>query len=43
MSRGGGEGLVLAVNALFSDEHVAAVRAYLEANKGRFKVKNQGS
>ena len=29
--------------ALFSDEQVAAVRAYLEANKGRFKVKNKGS
>jgi hypothetical protein len=28
---------------LFSDEQVAAARAYLEANKGRFKVKNQGS
>jgi hypothetical protein len=28
---------------LFSDEQVAAVRAYLEANKGRFKVKNKGS
>jgi hypothetical protein len=24
---------------LFSDEQVAAARAYLEANKGRFKVK----
>jgi hypothetical protein len=24
--------------ALFSDEQVAAVRAYLEANKGSFKV-----
>jgi len=29
--------------ALFSDEQVAAARAYLEANKGRFKVKNKGS
>ena len=29
--------------ALFSDEQVAAARAYLEANKGRFKVKNRGS
>jgi hypothetical protein len=28
--------------ALFSDEQVAAARAYLEANKGRFKVKNKG-
>jgi hypothetical protein len=28
---------------LFSDEQVAAARAYLEANKGRFKVKNKGS
>lgn len=27
---------------LFSDEQVAAARAYLEANKGRFKVKNKG-
>jgi hypothetical protein len=26
--------------ALFSDDQVAAARAYLEANKGRFKVKN---
>jgi hypothetical protein len=26
--------------ALFYDEQVAAVRAYLEANKSRFKVKN---
>jgi hypothetical protein len=25
---------------LFSDEQVAAARVYLEANKGRFKVKN---
>ena len=25
---------------LFSDEQVAAARAYLEANRGRFKVKN---
>ena len=29
--------------ALFSDEQVAAARAYLEANRGRFKVKNKGS
>ena len=29
--------------ALFSDEQVAAARAYLEANKGRFKVKNKGN
>jgi hypothetical protein len=29
--------------ALFSDERVAAARAYLEANRGRFKVKNKGS
>jgi hypothetical protein len=29
--------------ALFGDEQVAAARAYLEANKGRFKVKNKGS
>ena len=29
--------------ALFSDEQVAAARAYLEANKGRFKVKNNGN
>ena len=29
--------------ALFSDEQVAATRAYLEANKTRFKVKNKGS
>jgi hypothetical protein len=29
--------------ALFSDEQVAAARTYLEANKGRFKVKNKGS
>ena len=29
--------------ALLSDEQVAAARAYLEANKGRFKVKNKGS
>jgi hypothetical protein len=29
--------------ALFSDEQAAAARAYLEANKGRFKVKNKGS
>ena len=28
---------------LFSDEQVAAARAYLEANKGRFKVKNKGN
>jgi len=28
--------------ALFSNEQVAAARAYLEANKGRFKVKNKG-
>jgi len=28
---------------LFSDEQVAAARAYLEANKGRFKVKNKDS
>ena len=28
--------------ALFSDEQVAAARAYLEANRGRFKVKNKG-
>jgi hypothetical protein len=28
---------------LFSDDQVAAARAYLEANKGRFKVKNKGS
>ncbi|HEY7331244.1 MAG TPA: hypothetical protein VH592_26660 [Gemmataceae bacterium] len=28
--------------ALFSDEQVAEVRAYLEANKSRFKVKNKG-
>lgn len=28
---------------LFSDEQVTAARAYLEANKGRFKVKNKGS
>jgi hypothetical protein len=30
-------------SALFSDEIVGAARAYLEANKGRFKVKNKGS
>jgi hypothetical protein len=30
-------------SVLFSDEQVAAARAYLEANKGRFKVKNKGS
>jgi hypothetical protein len=29
--------------ALFSEEIVAAARAYLEANKGRFKVKNNDS
>jgi hypothetical protein len=29
--------------ALFSDEQVASVSAYLEANKGRFRVKNKGS
>jgi hypothetical protein len=29
--------------ALFSDEQVAAARAYLEANRGRFKVKNKGN
>ena len=29
--------------ALFSDEQVVAARAYLEANKGRFKVKNKGN
>lgn len=29
--------------ALFSDEQVAAARAYLEANKSRFRVKNKGS
>ena len=29
--------------ALFSGEQVAAARAYLEANKTRFKVKNKGS
>jgi hypothetical protein len=28
---------------LFTDEQVAAVRAYLEANKTRFRVKNKGS
>jgi hypothetical protein len=28
---------------LFSDEQVAAVRAFLDANKGHFKVKNKGS
>jgi hypothetical protein len=28
---------------LFNDEQVAAARAYLEANKGRFKVKNKDS
>ncbi len=28
---------------LFGDEQVAAARAYLEANKGRFKVKNKGN
>lgn len=28
---------------LFSDEQVAAARVYLEANKGRFKVKNKGN
>ena len=28
---------------LFSDEQVAAARTYLEANKGRFKVKNKGN
>jgi hypothetical protein len=28
---------------LFSDEQVAAARAYLEANKGRFKIKSKGS
>ena len=28
---------------LFSDEQVAAARAYLEANRARFKIKNQGS
>lgn len=28
---------------LFSDEQVAAARAYLEANEGRLKVKNKGS
>ena len=30
-------------SVLFSDEQVAAARAYLEANKGRFKVKNKGA
>jgi hypothetical protein len=29
--------------ARFSDEQVASARAYLEANKGRFKVKNKGN
>jgi hypothetical protein len=29
--------------SLFSDEQVAAARGYLEANKGRFKVKNKDS
>jgi hypothetical protein len=29
--------------ALFSDEQVAAARAYLEANRGRFKVQNKGN
>ena len=29
--------------ALLSDEQVAAARGYLEANRGRFKVKNKGS
>ena len=29
--------------ALFSDEQVAAARTYLEANKGRFKVKSKGN
>jgi hypothetical protein len=29
--------------ALFSDEQVAAARAYLETNRSRFKVKNKGS
>lgn len=29
--------------ALFSDEQMAAARAYLEANRGRFKVKNKSS
>jgi hypothetical protein len=29
--------------ALFSDEQLAATRAYLAANKGRFKVKNKGN
>jgi hypothetical protein len=28
---------------LFSDDQVVAARAYLEANKGRFKVKNKDS
>ncbi len=26
--------------ALFGDEQIAAARAYLEANRGRFKIKN---
>ena len=29
--------------ALFSDEQVTAARAYLEANKTRFKSKNKGN
>ena len=29
--------------ALFSDEQVVAARAYLEANKRRFKIKNKGN